>query len=82
MFSWPESFSEGFTFALIIAVGIGLIVLIEQVKRESAIDRREAIAARAATAALSTLEAASRSDADIASEEQRGTTVTVTLPAR
>jgi signal transduction histidine kinase len=69
-FSWPGSFSQGITFVLIAAIGIALIVLIEQVKRESAIDRREAIAARAATAALSTLEAASRSDTEIATEEQ------------
>jgi signal transduction histidine kinase len=70
MFNWPLTFSEGLTWLMILGVGVGLIALIEQVKKESAIDRREANAARAATAALSTLEAASRGDAGIASEEQ------------
>ena len=70
MFNLPNSVSEGLTFAMILVIGFGLIMLIEQVKSESAIDRREANAARAATAALSTLEAASRGDAGIASEEQ------------
>jgi signal transduction histidine kinase len=69
-FNWPKSLSEGLTLAMIVAVGAAVILLIEQVKREGEIGRREAIAARAATAAISTLEASSRSDGEIVSEEQ------------
>ena len=69
-FSWPKSFGEAVSFILIVLIGAAMIVLIEQVKHESAIDRREAIAARAATAALATLEASSRSDGEAVTEEQ------------
>lgn len=69
-FNWPKSLSEGLTLAMIVGVGTAVILLIEQVKREGEIGRREAIAARAATAAISTLEASSRSDGEIVSEEQ------------
>ena len=69
-FSWPKSIGEAVSFILIVLIGAAMIVLIEQVKHESAIDRREAIAARAATAALATLEASSRSDGEAVTEEQ------------
>ena len=70
LFNLPSSFGEGLSFLITITCGVVMIVLIERVKHEGAIDRREAMAARAATAALATLEASSLPEGETVTEEQ------------
>ncbi|MGH2561997.1 MAG: ATP-binding protein [Thermomicrobiales bacterium] len=52
----PDNAAEAIGFAITLICGMGLICLIEQIKREGADQRRAAAAARAATHALAALE--------------------------
>jgi signal transduction histidine kinase len=70
MFNMPVNIGEGIAYAITILCGVGMILLIERVKHEGAIDRREAMAARAATAALATLEASSLPEGETVTEER------------